>query len=426
MKINDELIRRLGENDPTLTSVHFSENHLEDHDIQTLSRALAQNSTLTALSIPYAGIESEGIEAFSRILAQNSSIKFLNFAGNEVEDKGIKILAKALAVNSTLTELILDANDIRNEGAADLADMLKKNTTLKTLYISNNSYIDNTGIKSLANALKMNSTLKTLGMARIDLDDKGAQYLASALIFNSSLTSLDIAENLIETRGATAIAGALISNSTLMSLDITENSEIGIRGLQAFGNALRQNGSIINLYPYNDIIDNYCRRNQRAHARAKAAVLQLTNLYVPGLLKKGYDDEYAAYIRQLNETADEVKTTIMLRNLVDRTHGDFRRSYFRKMAYELWKSRNDPIWWTPEERREAGLQTEQELARPEKRRDIQSCIQCEAGGEAKFHEKDAPTQLFCGSYCQWIKYSGAPDLRGKSPAEIVALFTQGQ
>ena len=52
---------------------------------------------------------------------------------------------------------------------------------------------------------------------------------------------------------------------------------------------------------------------------------------------------------------------------------------------------------------------------------VKSCIQCQIS-EARFHEINNPKHLFCGSYCQWIKYTGAPDLRGKTPEEIRVLL----
>jgi hypothetical protein len=96
------------------------------------------------------------------------------------------------------------------------------------------------------------------------------------------------------------------------------------------------------------------------------------------------------------------------------------------MAYALWKTRNDPIWWTKKERAEAGFQTAEEvlpIAKRSRVENINSCIQC-ISGKAKFFERDTPTRVFCSSYCQWIKHTGTPDLRGKTPKEIVEIFSK--
>lgn len=69
---------------------------------------------------------------------------------------------------------------------------------------------------------------------------------------------------------------------------------------------------------------------------------------------------------------------------------------------EIWATRWDPKWWTEEERNAVGFFTKKFKA--------ELCIQG-LNEEARFHELNAPTRLFCTSYCQWLAYTGVPDLR---------------
>ena len=318
--------------------------------------------------------------------------------------------------NSTLKWLEIDVNQIGSEGTTALADALKQNSTLRRLSIFMNQ-IEAEGATALSDALKQNSTLKELYISSNQIGDKGARALADALKKNSTLTVLNISSNQIGDWGMKALADTLRQNFTLKTLYIY-NNPIGAEGSIAMFNALKQNSTLTSLDAGRTrAFNSYIERNKRGLERARAAVKQLVNLYVPGLDKRGNQEEDEAYLKQLNETSDEAETTHLLRNLLEKTHGDFRRSYFRQMAYYLWTSRGDPKWWTPEERKEAGLQLEEQLEPSSKRRGIESCVSC-TFSKPKFVEQGNTSRRFCGSYCQWIKHTGAPDLRGKSPKEI--------
>ena len=314
--------------------------------------------------------------------------------------------------NSTLTKLNLSSNLIGSEGAISLANALKQNTTLKTLLLRNNQ-IGPEGTIALANTLKQNKSLIKLQLNSNNIGMEGAHALSSALRNNTTLTTLELYNNGIKSEGATTLANALKQNTTLTALNLNSN-QIGDEGAIEIVKIVNKNSTLLALYLKNNIftphlenlMDLCIERNREGHQRAKKAVLQLLKLAGTPTIDLEVDD---------HEKLSDFFSNLILTNKID------KKSYFTQMARELWKTRAEPIWWTPEERKEAGLQTEDELQPQSKRRGIESCIQCKVA-KPKFREEGAPSRVFCGSYCQWIKYSRAPDLRGKTPEEIQAIL----
>lgn len=326
-----------------------------------------------------------------------------------IGNEGAKILAKALTKNTFLTELYLYNNRIGDEGAKILSNVLIDNTTIKTLNFGREK-ISTKGLKSIITIFSKNITLKNLYLDFNNIGDQGAILIANLLWNNNSLSRLYLDNNKIEQEGAKSLANALVKNTSLFDFSIRGNP-IDAFGIRFLIDAIRKNGSIIYISLNEREIIPIVERNKRAHNRARSAVLQLMKL--SGIILTL--ENWKSYVE------DEDRLTEGLSKLYFASGNNFKRTYFIQMAFELWKTRSDPQWWTPEERKEAGLQTEEELVPSSKRRGIEFCIQC-LGSEAKFREESDASRLFCGSYCQWIKYNGAPDLRGKTPEEINILF----
>ena len=106
--MNEELIQRIRENDPTLTSI----------DVQ------------------YYDIGPEGAQALADALQVNKTLTSINLGSNNIGPEGARDLADALRVNKTLTSIDLGLNGIGFEGAQALADVLTRNTTLTFIDLS--------------------------------------------------------------------------------------------------------------------------------------------------------------------------------------------------------------------------------------------------------------------------------------------------
>ena len=298
-----------------------------------------------------------------------------------------------------------------------IASLAANDPTLTTLDIGLNS-IDDAGASALAEALLENITLTTLNIPVNNIREDGARALATALQQNATLTTLNISGNRIGDDGVRALAGALRQNRTLAVLDLS-NQYISDAGLHALADAIRQNGMIhtIELGNHNyPPLTRYLERNKRGQENARKVVIA-----VLGAFKKLEKTDMA-----FREETEHILNWFLTKGWFDTaTEKQFLQvgksalpTLRNTIASQIWRSRGDPKWWTAEEQREAGLEPTPKKGRME----LESCIQCRM--EARFHELEAPKQLFCGSYCQWLKYSGAPDLRGKSPEQAIHLLKQ--
>jgi hypothetical protein len=225
--------------------------------------------------------------------------------------------------------------------------------------------------------------------------------LAKMLAVNTSLIYLGLSRNIIGEKGLKALANVIENdNRTLQILGMYDTVLDENIVKQYLKPAVAKNGMIlyITLTIGVGIIQPFLDRNRRAHQHARRAVLQLLKI--------------AQIPTKDLKVGDETKVTEGLSKLAFQSGGDFRKSYFARMAYELWKTRADPSWWTTGEK---------QLESSTKRSKIESCIAC-TSPNPKFCEQGAPSRRFCGSYCQWIKHTGAPDLRGKTSEQIKSLL----
>lgn len=319
-----------------------------------LVRLDENNPTLTELNLEKMGIDNEQVKAFAVALSKNTTLTKLSLGFNNIGSDGAHCIANALTKNTTLTELSIRGNRIRDYGAKDIAEALQINTTLTSLDVSKNE-IGDEGAEQIAKALKTNNTLTRLNLSGCGIGDSGSSHIDDALQVNKALTMLNLSENKISDDGAGNLAGALHYNRTLTTLYL-ENNPIGIKTVNTFTEIWKQNGMLlaVHLGPRLHLTTEYSNRNWNAHDRVKEAMARPEN---------------------------------------------------QQRGAEIWATRADPKWWTEEERIAAGFSPG-----PTKKFKVESCIQC-LNEEARFHELNAPTRLFCSSYCQWLAYTGVPDLR---------------
>ena len=339
-------------------------------------------------------------------------IFFISFIRNASRFKATRLKQGSVNICGVICDLLQKAS-MDNY----IASLAANDPTLTTLDIGLNS-IDDAGASALAEALLENITLTTLNIPVNNIREDGARALATALQQNATLTTLNISGNRIGDDGVCALAGALRQNRTLAVLDLS-NQYISDAGLHALADAIRQNGMIhtIELGNHNyPPLTRYLERNKRGHENARKVVIAVLTAF------KKLEKTNMAFRTETKEILNwfftkgwfDTATQKQFPHVDTSALPTFRNTLVR----QIWGSRGDPRWWTEEERKEAGLEPNLKKGRME----LESCIQCRM--EARFHELEAPKQLFCGSYCQWLKYSGAPDLRGKSPEQAFHLLKQ--
>jgi len=172
IKYNDELIKRIEQNDPNITELEpFGE--------------------FTESFVNGEFRPSKLFINFVNALEKNTSIKNLTLSNLSI--KLAKILVNSLVNNKTLTILkfkFLHSNDSKD---SDLYSYLITRMPTLTTFIANHGSIDSTGIKNyLGPALKENTTLKTLDISMNENTYKEIIELYNALINNKTITTLDI------------------------------------------------------------------------------------------------------------------------------------------------------------------------------------------------------------------------------------------
>lgn len=255
MTIENKVLSRITENDPTLLTLNLSNQALTPSDIKELVEALKKNTYLATLDLSGNQFGDEGAvlltlthitsllisanrigEVGAIALSKNKNIVILDISHNQIGNTG----ASAFAKNPVLTTLNLAGNQITYEGASPFAEnrwlkwldlsenqlndlgaiVLAHNKNLSTLILASNQIGDSGAI-----ALALHPTVTTLVLHHNNIAKIGAKALAKA----TQLTSLDVSYNGLSIEGACAIAESV----SLLSLFLAGNdaNNIGIRKL---------------------------------------------------------------------------------------------------------------------------------------------------------------------------------------------------
>jgi Ran GTPase-activating protein (RanGAP) involved in mRNA processing and transport len=242
MPIDADLLKRIEDNDRTLTTLGLSHEKLNDDDTKALAHALETNTSLTGINLSDNAIGDAGAKDLAHALETNASLTSINLYRNNIGAAGAKDLAHALETNASLTVIDLNSNAIRAAGAKDLAHALEKNASLTVINLSSNA-IRAAGAKDLAHALETNTALTGINLSGNAIGDAGAKDLAHALETNASLTGIDLGHNNIGAAGAKDLAHALETNASLTGIVLYGNN-IGDAGVKDLAHALETNTSL--------------------------------------------------------------------------------------------------------------------------------------------------------------------------------------
>jgi Ran GTPase-activating protein (RanGAP) involved in mRNA processing and transport len=188
---DEELLKRLKEDDPGLTELDLSRHALDGLFIFTY---------------------------FTSALTANSRLQTLCLSKNHFTADQVAVLATALEGNLTLFGLVLEDNALGPDSAVEVARILRRGS-LKTLSLAGNRIADY-GAQAIGSALQSNSTLTSLNLEYNDITSAGIESVSQALMQNSSLQELSLASNDLRSGGTEHLADALAVNRTLVSLDL--------------------------------------------------------------------------------------------------------------------------------------------------------------------------------------------------------------
>jgi Ran GTPase-activating protein (RanGAP) involved in mRNA processing and transport len=148
MPVDPYILRRLKNNDPSLTTldlspVHHWNNKLDDADVEVLADALKTNTRLTVLILSVNNIRLAGaITLANALIRKKTGLRTLNLSYCNIGAAGAQALANFLTTNTTLTTLHLGGNNIGATETQTLANFLITDTTLTTLHLGGNNIAD--------------------------------------------------------------------------------------------------------------------------------------------------------------------------------------------------------------------------------------------------------------------------------------------
>lgn len=433
----------------TLTSLDLRNNTIRSNGAAFLAIMLGASDVASKAKEHWKGNPWLNSDLFNKE-KHNQTLKSLDLTGNQIGDTGVNFIYSALQKNTTLATLHLGNITIGENGARDLGKMLLKNATLTKLVISGNN-IDDTKADLIAQGLFHNKALTHLDLSNNQIGEKGVDPLAQSLLNNSTLTTLHLGNNRIGENGA-LLLGLMLStlptvppkikkdhiakfktpNTKLTTLDITGNS-IGNNGAIYIANALMANKTLTHLVLSNNQIEDVGKRtlgHALEYTNTTLTHLDLSNNHISDEDKDLDEEKYAAHRDRKFTIRDLLKANKTLTHL-NLAGNHLGKDAILTMAGSLGTKENTTLKFldlsnnhildefTKEVLTDATKVRKNsafpitllfENGPPEKRSRLQACIQC-LEAEARFHELNAPTRLFCSSHCQWLLYNGVPDLR---------------
>lgn len=194
----------------TLTVLSMYKNNLGNENAKVLGKALKNNTMLSHLCLGLNQLDLPSIIG-SRKATQNLTAidlsgkwwlditywseenrKAARQSQNKIKMPGVKVLCKLLSrKNSALVELNLSSIGMPSRASKFLGPAMKKNKTLQHLYLSDNSF-NNNSVPHFVDALRNNTTLLTLDLSKnnITVDNGRLALLRGALLDISSLQAI--------------------------------------------------------------------------------------------------------------------------------------------------------------------------------------------------------------------------------------------
>jgi len=210
---DEELLKRLKEDDPDLTELDMSRHALDGLFIFTFfTSALTANTRLQTLCLSKNPFTADQVATLATALEGNIALLALILEDNMLGPESAVEVARIVR-RTSLTKLSLAGNRIADSGVQAIADVLPSTSTLTSLNLEYND-ITSRGVESVSQALTQNVSLQELSLASNDLRFGGMEHLADALAVNQTLTSLDLDSTLIVEDDLEVLVKALRSPSS--------------------------------------------------------------------------------------------------------------------------------------------------------------------------------------------------------------------
>lgn len=267
----EELVQRLVDNDPTLTSLELSHPRIDDVFAKVVANALEDNTTVTSMVVSCFSIVDDGAYALGSVLAKSKTLQKLQF--RELRNSRETItLFRLLRHNTYLHELSLRHCQICPLGAETMETFFRHHThlhevrfvdcqfvgdslerisqglaatpsPLQRLYLVNTELGADRSIH-ISEALQSCTSLRELILSENDLGDSGVNILTLAVLRSTSLRLLDLRSNGITSTGALSLQGIITRSPFVVSLRLG-NNQLGDGGASALARGLSQSRCVL-------------------------------------------------------------------------------------------------------------------------------------------------------------------------------------
>ncbi|CAI4229762.1 unnamed protein product [Auanema sp. JU1783] len=240
----------------SITCLHLENISVSSKSLQTLIRALKNNTTLKELYLGENMLQPTDALHLLELIECNTTLQMLDLRNNELGDVGLQHLCKAFSseaacTRSSLSTLVLWNNRITAASMSNLASVLKENHNIETVNIGNN-LLGVEGIHRLKAALSSTSNLHRLGLQNTKLDCEAAIVLAECLADNDAMVRVDLRDNPeIGSAGLLALHSAMKMNTSITLMNLDQSCALPSSEKDEFQR-------------YYDEIRQFCERNKKA------------------------------------------------------------------------------------------------------------------------------------------------------------------
>lgn len=153
---------------------------------ERVSRSLQHNKTLVAVWIDNCSIGS-GLQHLYSYLVTSSALKTVWITNDStVNDKTIKYLGQALSVNKVIKQVSLHGCDVGDVGLGLLMNCIRFNKTLASLSLACNRRITSSSAGNICEMMKTNSTINDIHLFETSLTDSAVYSLCQLLLWSTS------------------------------------------------------------------------------------------------------------------------------------------------------------------------------------------------------------------------------------------------
>jgi Ran GTPase-activating protein (RanGAP) involved in mRNA processing and transport len=232
----DDILERLLQNDPRLTSLYLMRTRSFDEDAaRSLGQALAENTVLEELHLSSHSVSSAQAKFLAVGLEKNRSVRYVSIGNSTFGDAAVVELCSCLKSCISLETLDLEKKGLTAASCKNLCEAILESTSIRKVMLSENTIGDGGLIDFMPCLPKLESLHIHACISSPDQWKLVASAVVEAFPKAGSLKTLELDRNAMDSEGAAAIGASLATLPGLEVLSLNGNTGIGPSGISALG-----------------------------------------------------------------------------------------------------------------------------------------------------------------------------------------------